>query len=411
MRITAIECHVLLDPDLDVEATSSAQDDIVVEIHTDEGLTGIGETDVNPWIARACIEAPSTHTMGLGLTDMLLGQDPLDVEGIWERLYVGSAMNGRRGAVINAIGAIDMALHDLRGKILGKPCHELLGGAVRDAVTPYASLQPEVHGFDAYRASLVAWALEAQRRGFQAAKLECTFSGPYAHMGLREPYERATEVISAVRDAVGPDFVLMVDVQYAFPDAETCLATLRDWQQFDLFFVETPLWPDDLEGYARVSLAQPIPVAAGEWLTTRFEFLDLMDRGRIGVAQPDIGRVGGLTEARRVTTLARERGLTVVPHLWNTGISVAAAVHLAAVTPECPFIEFLPPDLSESALRKELLSEEPQMVDGVIPVPLKPGLGIELNRDALARFEEAAQRAARDRDLRDSLGQRERRDH
>jgi L-alanine-DL-glutamate epimerase-like enolase superfamily enzyme len=192
----------------------------------------------------------------------------------------------------------------------------------------------------------------------------------------------------------------MVDVQYAFPDAETCLATLRDWQQFDLFFVETPLWPDDLEGYAKVSRAQPIPIAAGEWLTTRFEFLDLMDRGRIGVAQPDIGRVGGLTEAKRVTALARERGLTVVPHLWKTGISVAAAVHLAAVTPECPFIEFLPPDLSESALRKELLSAEPQLVDGVIPVPMKPGLGIELNRDALARFEEAAQRAARDRDLR-----------
>jgi L-alanine-DL-glutamate epimerase-like enolase superfamily enzyme len=142
-----------------------------------------------------------------------------------------------------------------------------------------------------------------------------------------------------------------------------------------------------------VSLAQPIPIAAGEWLTTRFEFLDLMDRGRIRVAQPDIGRVGGLTEAKRVTELARERGLTVVPHLWNTGISVAAA-HLAAVTPECPFIEYLPPDLSESALRKELLSDEPQMVDGVIPLPMKPGLGIELNRDALARFEEAAKRAS-----------------
>ena len=152
--------------------------------------------------------------------------------------------------------------------------------------------------------------------------------------------------------------------------------------------VDDQLWPDDLDGYARVSLAQPIPIAAGEWLTTRFEFLDLMDRGRIRVAQPDIGRVGGLT---------------VVPHLWNTGISVAAA-HLAAVTPECPFIEFLPPDLSESALRKELLSEEPQMVDGVIPVPMNPGLGIELNRDALARFEDAAKRAARDRELRDSLG-------
>jgi L-alanine-DL-glutamate epimerase-like enolase superfamily enzyme len=127
LKITGVECHVLLDPDYDVGATSSAQDDIVVEVHTDEDLSGAGETDVNPWIARACIEAPGTHTMGLGLTEMLLGQDPLDVEGLWERLYVGSAMNGRRGAVINAIGALDITLHDLRGKALGKPCYELLG--------------------------------------------------------------------------------------------------------------------------------------------------------------------------------------------------------------------------------------------------------------------------------------------
>jgi L-alanine-DL-glutamate epimerase-like enolase superfamily enzyme len=323
---------------------------------------------------------------------MLIGQNPLDVEQIWERLYVGSAMNGRRGAVINAMGAIDMALHDLRGKLLGKPCYELLGGAVRDHIVPYASLQPEVSGFDAYRDSLIEWALDAQRRGFRAMKLECTLSGPYAHMGLREPYSRATEVISAVRAAVGPDIVLMVDVQYAFPDAETCLATIDEWQQYNLFFVETPLWPDDLEGYAQVARSQPIPIAAGEWLTTRFEFLDLMDRGKIGVAQPDIGRVGGLTEARRVAALARERGLPVVPHLWNTGISIAAAVHFAAATADCPFIEFLPAELSESSLRRDLLQVEHHMVDGVIPLPTRPGLGIELDRDALERFKEAGTR-------------------
>src|SRR4051794_14432166 len=113
MKITRVDCHVLLDPCYDIGATSSAQDDIIVEIHTDEGISGIGESDVNPWIARACIEAPGTHTMGLGLKQMLLGEDPLDIERLWEKLYVGSAMNGRRGAVVHAIGAIDMALHDL----------------------------------------------------------------------------------------------------------------------------------------------------------------------------------------------------------------------------------------------------------------------------------------------------------
>jgi L-alanine-DL-glutamate epimerase-like enolase superfamily enzyme len=390
MKITRIDCHVLLDPDYDIGATSSAQDDIVVEIHTDEGVVGIGETDVNPWIARACIEAPGTHTMGLGLKEMLIGQDPLRVEELWESLYVGSAMNGRRGAVINAIGALDIALHDLRGKVLGKPCFEFLGGKKQQAVTPYASLQPETSDFDSYRESVIAWALEAKRRGFRAAKLELTFSGPYAHKGLREPNERMTEILAAVREAVGPEFVLMVDVQYAFPDADTCLDTIRDWQEFDLFFLETPLSSEDLEGYARLATEQPIPIAAGEWLTTRFEFRHLIEQGKIRVVQPDVGRVGGLTEARRVCQLAQQQGLTVVPHLWKTNISIAAAVHLAAATPHCRYIEFLPAELSESALRRDLVVEDPVMQDGSITVPDEPGLGIELSREALESFEEAA---------------------
>ncbi len=392
MKITKIDSHVLLDPNYDVGSTSSAQDDIVVEVHTDEGITGIGESDVNPWIARACIEAPGTHTMGQGLVDMLIGANPLDIESIWERLYVGSAMNGRRGAVINAIGAIDMALHDLCGKALGKPCYELLGGAIQKTIKPYASLQPDVSNFDAYRDSMVGWALEAKRRGFRAAKLEITPSGPYAHKGLRASNKRMVEVIEAVRGAVGPDFTIMVDVQYAFPDADACLSTIREWEPYNLFFLETPLPADDLDGYARVEREQPIPIAAGEWLTTRFEFLDLMDRGKVGVVQPDVGRAGGLTEARRVCDLAKQRGLRVVPHLWKTGISIAAAVHLAAVTPHCAFIEFLAKDLCESVLRKELLTQELEMVDGVIPLPTRPGLGIELNRDALERFKKAASR-------------------
>ena len=392
MKITGVDCHVLLDPEFDIGATSSAQDDLVVEIHTDEGISGVGETDVNPWIARECILAPGTHTMGQGLTEMLIGADPLYVEDLWERLYTGSAMNGRRGAVINAIGAIDIALHDLRGKALGKPCHELLGETVRTAVAPYASLQPEVSGFDAYRDSLVEWAVDAKRRGFRAAKAEVTLSGPYAHVGLREPYTRATEVIAAVRAAVGDDFVLMVDCQYAFPDADQCLAVIRAWQDFDLFFVETPLPSDDLAGYARLAREQPIPIAAGEWLTTRFEFAQLIREGRIQVAQPDIGRVGGLTEALRVSKIAQAEGVIVIPHLWKTGISIAAAVHLAAVTSNCPYIEYLPVELSESPLRRELLTIEPSMESGEIAVPTAPGLGIELNRDALARFAEAARR-------------------
>jgi L-alanine-DL-glutamate epimerase-like enolase superfamily enzyme len=386
LRITAIDCHVLVQPRFDPTAASSAQDDIVVEIHTDEGISGIGETDVNPWIARACIEAPGTHNMGLGLRELLVGADPLDVEGLWERLYVGSAMNGRRGAVINAIGALDIALHDLRGKALGKPCYELLGGAVRDSVVPYASLQPETASFDEYLDSMVDWAQRAVAAGFRAIKAEVTLEGPYAHTGLREPWERSTQVLAAVRQAIGPEIDLLVDVQYAFPDAETALYVLRDWEQFNLVFVETPLWPDDLEGYRRLAEEQSIPIASGEWLTTRFEHLDLMDRGGVAFVQPDVGRVGGLTEARRVCELAGERGRRIVPHLWKTEISIAAALHLAAATAHCDYIEFLPAELSASGLRRDLTDHRLSMVEGVLPLPTQPGLGVELDRGALASY-------------------------
>jgi L-alanine-DL-glutamate epimerase-like enolase superfamily enzyme len=392
LKITDVLCHVLVDPDYDTSATSSSQDDLVVEIRTDEGLTGIGESDLNPWIGRECIEAPGTHTMGLGLRDMLLGADPLDVEGLWEKLYTGSAMNGRRGAVIHALGALDIALHDLRGKILGLPCHRLLSEREPQPVVPYASLQPETSSFDAYLESMVSWALRAQDRGFQAAKVEVTLSGPYAHKGMREPQSRATEVLSAVRRAVGPEFTLMCDVQYAFPDVASCLKVIEEWAELDLFFLETPLPSDDIDGYAKLAAAAPMRIAAGEWLATRFECLELMDRGQVDVIQPDIGRVGGLTEAARVAGLAAERNLMMVPHAWKTGLSIAAALQLATVTPNCPFIEFLPADLSESPLRRELTIGAPEMVDGVLIASAAPGLGVELNPEALESFADAARR-------------------
>ncbi|QDU97741.1 mandelate racemase/muconate lactonizing enzyme family protein [Lignipirellula cremea] len=386
MKITDIECHVLLAPDVRKDATSSAQDDIVVFVHTDEGITGVGETDVNPWIARACIEAPGTHTMGLGLKEMLLGENPLEPQRLWEKLYTGSAMNGRRGAVICAIGALDMALWDIAGKAAGKPCWELMGQAAKTEIRPYASLQPNGHSFSEYKDSLVAWAVKAQELGFQAGKMEVTLSGPYNHSGLNEPDEKMTEVVAACRAAVGPDFVMMVDVQYTWTEADVALRTLRDWADFDVYFVETPLQMDNLQGYAQLHHEAPMPIAAGEWQNTRFEFADLMDIGLVDVAQPDVGRVGGLTEALRVCQMAAERNRRIVPHCWKTGIGIAASAHLAAVTAHCPFIEFLPADLCDSPLRRELVEDELIIQNGAIRLPEKPGLGVEVRAEALRKF-------------------------
>jgi L-alanine-DL-glutamate epimerase-like enolase superfamily enzyme len=389
MKITDVECHVLLAPNYDPSFTSSAQDSFLVLIHTDEGLTGLGESDVNPWIAKACIEAPGTHTMGQCIKDLLIGADPDAIEAIWRELYVATAMNGRRGAVVHAIGAIDMALWDLRGQAQGRPICELLGPLRATPVIPYASLQPAGASFEAYRDALCASAERAKALGFKAVKSEVTMNGPYAHSGLHETYDRHTEVVAAVRRTIGPEVTLMVDVQYLWADAASALAVVRDWAEFDLYFLETPIWPDHLDEYAKLAAQAPMPIASGEWLATRYEFEDLMDRGRIQVAQPDVGRVGGLSEARVVCDMARERGLTIVPHCWKTGVSISATAHLAFATPHCAFIEYLPPQLCEETLRKELVAEELQLVDGAIVRPTRPGLGVELNWDALNAYKVA----------------------
>jgi L-alanine-DL-glutamate epimerase-like enolase superfamily enzyme len=392
MKIERVEAKILMDPGFDPAATSSAQDDILVFIYTDDGHVGIGETDLNPVIAKACLDAYSSHTMARGLTELLIGSDPFDVEGIWERLYVGSAMNGRRGAVVNTIGAIDIALHDLRGKLLGKPCHELLGEPREAAIQPYASLQPDAETFDEYVDAITGWAVSAVHAGFPAVKLEITPAGPYAHHGMQAPFERMVEPIAATRRAVGPGTAILVDVQYAFPDADTCLRAIESWQEFDVGFLEAPLPSDDHAGYARLAAEQGIPIAAGEWLATRYEFIELFDMSQVAIGQPDVARVGGLTEAVRVCDLAAARGIRIVPHAWKTGISVAAAAHLAKVTPHCAYIEYLPPDLCSSRLRRDLVRTGPSLRDGEIVLPDAPGLGVELDGDAVDEFEQYAKK-------------------
>ncbi len=353
MKITGIDCHVLLAPNFDKTLTSSAQDSFIVAIHTDAGISGFGESDVNPWIAKTCIEAPGTHTMSLSLRDILIGADPLDIAALWRRMYVGTCMHGRRGAVIHAMGGIEMALWDIKGKAAG------------------------------------AWAQRAKESGFKAVKAEVTMNGPYAHSGLHESFDRHTEVVAAVRKTLGPDIALMVDVQYMWEDAATALETIGQWKEFDLFFLETPIWVDNLDEYAKLHDAAPMKIASGEWLATHWEFEDLIERGKIDVAQPDVGRVGGFIEAKKVCDLAAARGRIIVPHCWKTGLSVTATAHLAFTAPNCAFIEYLPPHLCVETLRRELVQEGFDFVGGRILPPTKPGLGIELNMDVLHRYKVA----------------------
>ena len=178
----------------------------------------------------------------------------------------------------------------------------------------------------------------------------------------------------------------MVDVQYKWRTAEDALRTVKDWKDFDIYFLETPVWTDNLDDYSRMHEEAPMKIAAGEWLTTSHEFKDLIEKGKVDVAQPDIGRVGGLTEAMKISSIVDENKRIIVPHCWKTSISISATAHFAFNTPSCKFIEYLPPQLCHETLRKELANEGFEFKNGLIQLPTKSGLGIELNHDAVKKY-------------------------
>lgn len=392
MRIERVDCDVLVVPDCDPDYCDTAQDDVVVRIRSDTGLVGIGEVESNPWVIKAHVESPSSNAYNRSLAELLVGENPIQPQAVWNRLYRETFLVGRRGAGICALGALDMAVWDLCGKAAGQPIWRLLDTqAPSSIVKPYASLLPSGHTFPEYRVSLLAKARWAAESGFKAIKLEVLIRGPFAQYGLRETNDAIVSLVSEGREVVGPDIDLMLDVGYCWDDWQEAAQVLRRLEKYDLYFVETPLMPDDIDGYAKLSQATAIPIAAGELLQTRFEFAELMDRGAVQVVQPDVGRVGGITEAFRVVKMAHERGRMVVPHCWKSGIGVAASAHLAAVAPNCPYFELLPAAIAESPLRKELVLNEPEVKNGQLPALDRPGLGIELNMAAFQRFAKAAE--------------------
>jgi L-alanine-DL-glutamate epimerase-like enolase superfamily enzyme len=379
MKIIDIEAIVLANPEIDVFAFDSAQDSIIVRIHTDEGITGVGEVDATPAVVKAFVEAPSGHSFSRSVRDLLIGEDPVNVRRLWHKLYMGTMMAGRRGMGIHVIGALDVALWDLRGKIEGLPIWQLLGGAMHPYVVPYASILPIGPPGPAALDDAARRMSQVREEGFKAAKIE-----PLVEVTRSD--DDVVEMSRRAREALGWDVTLMIDVGYRWRDAKSALRVLARLEELDPFFIETPLAPDNLQAYAQLSLATPLRIASGELHATRFEFIELMDVGRVDVVQPDVPRAGGITESIRIGEAAEDRGRLVVPHAWNTGITTAAALHVAAVLPNCPYIEYLPPSMFEHGLRKDLLTTEPEVIDGVIPLPQTSGLGVEIDPEALEHY-------------------------
>jgi L-alanine-DL-glutamate epimerase-like enolase superfamily enzyme len=369
MKITDVEAISLRLPEVE-ERCDGTQDTLVVRVHTDAGLVGVGEVDSAPLVARAVIEAPVSHSIQRGLRELLVGRDPLAVEPLWERMYGGTLYFGRRGAALHAISGVDLALWDLAGQALGQPVWQLLGGAYRSRVRAYASSL-----FGPTPAATADLGRGFRDQGFTAVKFGW---GPLGQGD--EAIDLA--LVREARAGAGPGMDLMIDAGCAW-DVRTAIQRARRFAEQDVYWLEEPLHPDNLEGYARLAAAVDVRIAAGEEEAGRHAFLDLMDRGRIDVVQVDVTRCGGLTEAKRIAAAAHDRHLPVVNHSFKTGINLAASLHFLAAVPNAFILEY---PISPSPLRDQLTHEQFPVVDGHVAVPTAPGLGVTLNEAVVDRY-------------------------
>src|SRR5579883_2944139 len=381
MRITQTQIMVLSDPQPDPE-DAGVSDLAVLTITTDEGITGLSEIfSVAPGSLKKNMDGPDSF-----FGRLLVGQDPVPPERLWKRLYESMTHGARRGWALICLGAVDVALWDIYGKLLQRPVYELLGGrafaeaqiitGARDEVIPYCTIISHEWDHKSVLTQQLARVTALRDLGYRAFKIE----------PMNCAVETIVELARLARQEIGPERLLAVDVGYLWNDVGTALSVADRLAELDIFFLETPFPTDALPAYASLSAKTRVRIAAGEHTVTRWEFLDLMDRGGVNVVQPYMTTVGGLTEAKRLLDLARPRGALVCPGNWSTGILSAATVHFAAISPCTPCFEFVAAEVYGSPLRKALRELGEPVVDGAIALPTRPGIGLELPADLINHY-------------------------
>ena len=369
MKITNIEAiHLRLEKVLyekleTMAKADSPEDVLIIKVETDAGIVGYGEAYSASNIIKSIIEAPVYHAeFSRGLKDMLIGHDPFDVEVLWEKMYRACLFYGRRGAAISAISGIDIALWDIIGKATGKPIFKLLGGGFRDKVRAYASSKMPTD-----REEAKELAGKIKKLGFTAVKF-----------GYR-PVE--IDLILAVKEVLGNDILIMIDAGPHL-DTDTAVQYARECEKLGVYWLEEPLLPDNLEGYAYlVNSVNHIKIATGENESTRWGFRELIDKARPHVIQPDLSRAGGFSEGIKINQIARAKDIQCAPHAWGSAIMFAASLQFIAAIPNASFFEFC---VGSSPLVRELVDPSTfKLNNGYVDIPTKPGLGITINEEVI----------------------------
>jgi L-alanine-DL-glutamate epimerase-like enolase superfamily enzyme len=340
----------------------------LVEITTDDGITGVGEC-----IARRAPRVVDTVVRDL-LWPVIEGRDPREVDRLWDQMFgVLRPWGHYRGFVQEGMSGIDQALWDILAQADGVPIYRALRGADRDHVP--------VYGSKVYTQDVAAMAKEAEAavaRGHKAIKIQlgrsATFGGPNADV----------EVCRAIREAIGPGVAMGADVNSAY-DAETAIEVCDRIDRYDLWFLEEPVFPDDLDAYADIRRAVSIPLACGESEFGTIGFREIFRRKLIDVVQPDVARVGGFTAGLRVGDMVRTNGLQYAPHTgFSCGVAQVASLHLAAAVPNLSRCEWM--FIKENPLAEIFEEQLPQPKDGVVAMPTRPGIGLTLDRKKLDRY-------------------------
>jgi L-rhamnonate dehydratase len=386
MKITDVEAIVLdtgkpyTDP-AEAQEAHGVRFVSLIKITTDAGIVGWSDIETQPHVAKAIVDAPSGGAVGFeGLRAALLGEDPLEHERLWQKMYRFMAYYGRQGAGMQILSGADIALWDIAGKAFGQPVCKLLGAKYRDTVQCYAStlFRPTP---DAMRAAVADYL----GQGFRAIKFGWGVFGRNLDLDIA--------LVRAAREEAGPDVTLMVDggwygVTAADPFRER---PLKDWirlaralEELDIFWLEDFLHPENFAGYGAVAAqTTTLRTAAGEQLAGLADFERLADEGQVAVLQPDLSRCGGLTVGRRIADLAARRQIDCAPHAWLTDLLKAASLHLNAYLPHALFLEY---NVSSASLLTTLCKEPIRMVNGEVAVPIGPGLGVEVDEAVIARY-------------------------
>ena len=376
MKITDVICHQL-SVAVDEPFTSArgqyykTKGAMVVEIVTDEGIVGWGDCYGPAAVSRSIIESLYRPA--------LIGQDPFNVEPIWEMLYNKIKDYGLSGMTISAISGVDIALWDIIGKACNQPVHRLIGGSFRPKVRAYAT-GFYFKNFDRLNEEAVEEALGYTGQGFQAIKMK---------IGLGN-HRKDIERVEAVRKAVGDDVEIMVDANHSFTVPQA-INIGRELERLGVSLFDEPISPEDLEGYVEVSRALDIAVAGGENEFTKYGFRRILAARAMDIVQPDVCAAGGITECKKIAALAQAGAIACVPHAWGTAIGLAATIHFLASLPETPMCLFPIPPLLEYEQTfnpfRDLLAKEPIVHrGGFVDVSTKPGLGIEIDRAVLDKY-------------------------